>query len=121
MIGQLLTLPAEAPSTAGGWTSVAVSSIVTVGVIVTAVFSYLGVSSARAAKTEAAATRTENTADHGRVAQALIDLVAEFRDYKTTTNHRFDELGQSIGAVREAHIRHLEHHVEHPPKKESHS
>jgi len=89
-----------------------VSAIVTTGVIVTAVMSYMGVRAARAAKTEARSTRSENSADHGRVAQALLDLVAEFRDYKTTTNHRFDELGQSIGAVREAHIRHLEHHVD---------
>lgn len=118
MIGLLLVVPGEAPSTASTWTSVAATAIVTVGVIVTAVFSYLGVRSAKAAKTEARATRDENSLDHGRVAQAIHDLVAEFRDYKATTNHRFDELGQSIGAVREAHIRHLEHHVENPPRED---
>jgi len=104
--------------TGGGVTQIVVSIVVTVGVIVAALFSYLGVRAANAAKSEAAETRTENTADHGRVAQALRDLVSEFREHRVTTNHRFDELGQSIGAVREAHMRHLEHHVEHPHKED---
>lgn len=112
MISQLLQLPAETPSTVSEGTQVLVSLIAAGAVIATAVLSYMGVRAARDARVEAQSTRVENSADHGRVAQALLDLVAEFRDYKTTTNHRFDELGQSIGAVREAHIRHLEHHVD---------
>lgn len=118
MIQSLLVVPSEAPADASGWTQIVISLIVTSGVIVTAVLSYLGVRSARAAKVEAKATRDENTLDHGRVAQALQDLMAEFRDFRLTTAHRFDELGQSIGSVREAHIRHLDHHIEHPPSKE---
>jgi uncharacterized membrane-anchored protein YhcB (DUF1043 family) len=117
MIRELLTVSTDTPDTASGWVSIAVSFIVTVGVIVAAVFGWLGTRQARDAKTEARATRTENTLDHGRVAQAILDLRDTVRDLADTTNHRFDELGQSIGAVREAHIRHLEHHVEHPPKE----
>jgi tRNA C32,U32 (ribose-2'-O)-methylase TrmJ len=110
MIRELLTVSTDTPDTAAGWVSVTVSALATVGIIAAAVFGYLGTRQARDAKTEARATRAENTLDHGRVAQALTDLVARVEDLAKTTSRRFDELS-------DAHIRHLEHHVEHPPKE----
>lgn len=96
------------------WVQVAVTSIVTLGVIVTAVLAFLGSRRASAAKTEAVETRQENRMDHGRVADALGDLKDEISALAVQSAHRFDQLGQSIGDVREAHVRHLEWHIDKP-------
>lgn len=106
---------------AGGppWVQVLVTGIVTLGVVAAAGLSALGVRRAGAAKDEAATTREENRMDHGRVADALLDLRNEISALKTETSHRFDQLGQSVGAVRDAHVHHLEWHIGQPKEPRS--
>lgn len=99
------------------WVQVVVTGIVTFGVVIAALFGYLGVKRAGAARDEAANTRNENRLDHGRVADAIERLVGEVAALKAETSHRFDQLGQSVGDVREAHVRHLEWHVDRPTKE----
>ncbi len=119
MIASLAFKVVEAENGGSAWVQVVVTMIVTFGVVVTAVLSYLGVRRAGAAKNEATETRNENRMDHGRVADALIALGAEITALKEQTGHRFDQLGQSIGDVREAHVRHLEWHVDKPRSTDS--
>lgn len=94
--------------------ALATTVVVTIGVIAAAGLSAWGVRRAGAAKTEATTTREENRMDHGRVADALGELKDEIASLAAQSNHRFDQLGQSIGDVREAHVRHLEWHIDTP-------
>jgi hypothetical protein len=116
-------------------TQIFVTLIVTVGVIVTAVLSYLGVKAGRegvkaadAAAEVAARTQDANSADHGKVAGLMAELRAEMqagftliRDEIKHLEARVTDVGQNQGVARDQHIAHQQWHIEHPyyPPKEN--
>jgi hypothetical protein len=98
----------EAPNTGTDWTQIGYAIVITFGVCFTAVMSYLGVKAGRAAKTTAERTQEYNTADHGRVIEAL----TEVRDEVRHLGGRIHDVGQNVGTLRDQFVNHLQHHLD---------
>jgi Na+(H+)/acetate symporter ActP len=103
------------PDTGTDWTQIIYAVVITAGVCFTAVMSYLGVKAGRegvkaglAAKDEAARTQEYNSADHGRVVEALTEL----RDEVRHLGGRVHDVGQNIGTLRDQFVNHLQHHLD---------
>lgn len=90
------------------WVQIVIVIIVTLGAIVGTVFSYLGVKAGRAAKDEAARTQEYNSADHGKVVEALTAL----RDEVAHLGGRIHDVGQNVGTLRDQFVGHLQHHLD---------
>lgn len=80
------------------WTQVVIACTVMITGITAAVFAYLGVRSNKQ-------TQRSNTADHGRVVDALNAL-------RRDTTSALDSVRADMHDLREAHLRHLEQHVQ---------
>lgn len=117
-------LPVEAPSTGTDYTQIIITLIVTTGVIVGAVFGYLGNRSGKAAKLAAEQTQEANSSDHGRVAGVLGELRREMREGFENVAEQFGhidgrlhDLGKRQVTLTDQSVEHLQWHLDHPPKE----
>jgi hypothetical protein len=57
------------------------------------------------------------TYEHGEVVVALNALRSSMNDANRANGERFGRLDESMSAMTEAHTRHLDWHLNHPPKE----
>lgn len=95
------------------WTAIVVAFLVLTGVIVTAVFSFLGVRATRA-------TRSTNSTEHYAVIDRLDNLTNTVLEHHRGNGVRFRQLNESIAEIRTAQMRHLEHHLDRDEREGPH-
>ena len=122
-------VPTDTTDAAPAWLQIVLTLIGTLGVssaaiaaIIAMVRSGKGVKAAEVAAGVAAQTQESNSADHGRVANALGELrkemLAGFSAMHDEVKHlsgRIDDVAHNTGAARDQLIIHQQWHMDHPP------
>jgi LPS O-antigen subunit length determinant protein (WzzB/FepE family) len=98
-------------------TKVTVATIAAVASTIAARYAYMFTRKMDTATTRVIESTSTATLEHGEVVVALNALRTSMNEANRANGERFGRLDESMSAMTEAHTRHLDWHLNHPPKE----